>query len=76
MDPHAHFIQNWSIWQGEMEGADLRVFLGIVERFKKSCLITFRQNQAGLGLAQGQNKGFFPPPLAGWGPQSSSRSVA
>lgn len=29
----------------EMEGADLRVFLGIVERFKKSCLITFRQNQ-------------------------------
>ena len=42
-----------------MEGADLRVFVGIVERFKKSCLITFRQNQAGLGLAQGQNKGFF-----------------
>lgn len=33
----------------EMEGADLRVFLGIVERFKKSCLTTFRQNQ-GFGF--------------------------
>lgn len=31
---------------GEMEGADLRVFLGIVDRFKKTCLATFRQHQA------------------------------
>lgn len=29
-----------------MEGADLRVFLGIVDRFKKTCLATFRQHQA------------------------------
>ncbi|CAK9005871.1 unnamed protein product [Durusdinium trenchii] len=30
---------------GEMEGADLRVFLGIIERFKKSSLVTLRKNQ-------------------------------
>ncbi|CAJ1383291.1 unnamed protein product [Effrenium voratum] len=29
----------------EMDGANLRVFLGVVERFKKSCLPTFRKNQ-------------------------------
>ena len=35
----------------EMEGADLRVFLGIVDRFKKTCLATFRQHQ-GFGSVE------------------------
>ena len=36
---------------GEMEAADLRVFLGIVERFKKSLVATLRQNQAATACA-------------------------